>query len=93
MKIFEFLRPTSFKFCRQIKGNLIHNCDFLKFVISVRGGHCFARYATVYSYSYWLIPVLQSGDTGFRGVHITDLGGEGKTVEIYERKFGKPNYH
>jgi hypothetical protein len=35
-----FLRSTNFKLLRQIKGNLINDSTFLKFVISVTGGHC-----------------------------------------------------
>jgi hypothetical protein len=35
-----FLCSTIFKLSRQIIGNSINYCDFLKFVVSVRGEHC-----------------------------------------------------
>jgi len=37
-KKLNFLNPTNFKLLSQIQGNLFSNCDFLKFIISVRGG-------------------------------------------------------
>jgi hypothetical protein len=35
-----FMDSTNFKLHSRIYGNLINNCEFSKFVISVRGGHC-----------------------------------------------------
>jgi hypothetical protein len=37
--MFNFLPSTNFKLFSQIKGNSINNCDFLKPIIYVRGGH------------------------------------------------------
>jgi hypothetical protein len=38
----DFLRSTNLKLLRHIKWYSINNCDFfLKFVFSVRGGHCY----------------------------------------------------
>jgi hypothetical protein len=34
------LRSTNWKLLSRILGNSINNCDFLKFIISVRGGRC-----------------------------------------------------
>ena len=31
---------TSFKLLKQMEGHPTNNCNFLKFVISFRGGHC-----------------------------------------------------
>ena len=33
-----FLHTTNFELLSQIQGNFINNCDFLKFIIYVRGG-------------------------------------------------------
>jgi len=35
-----FQHFTYFKLLRRIQGNPINSCDFLKSLISVRGGHC-----------------------------------------------------
>jgi hypothetical protein len=37
-KVSDLLRSTNC-ILSQIKGNSVNNCDFLKFIISVRGGH------------------------------------------------------
>jgi hypothetical protein len=37
------LRSTNFILLSQIKGNSLNNFDFLKFAISVMGGHCDTR--------------------------------------------------
>ena len=37
---FWFPRINNFKLMSQLKANSINVCDFLKIMISVRGGHC-----------------------------------------------------
>jgi hypothetical protein len=39
--VIDFQLLTDFRLLRQIKGNSIKNCDFLKFVIYVSGGFCY----------------------------------------------------
>jgi hypothetical protein len=40
MNKFNFLHSTNVKFVSPIKGNSVKDYDFLKFIISIRGGHC-----------------------------------------------------
>jgi hypothetical protein len=40
MKVSDLLRSKNCKLLSQSQGNSINNCDFLKFIISVEGGHC-----------------------------------------------------
>jgi len=40
MNKFNFLHSKNVKFVSLIKGNSISDYDFLKFIISIRGGHC-----------------------------------------------------
>jgi hypothetical protein len=35
-----FLRLKNFKLFKQTKGSSVYGCDFFKFIISCRGGHC-----------------------------------------------------
>jgi len=37
---FSFSGIKNFKLMSQLKANSINGCDFLKIMISVRGGHC-----------------------------------------------------
>ena len=40
------MRSADFKLLRKIKGDSINNCDFLKFIFPVSGGHCYCSSRT-----------------------------------------------